>query len=226
MRRTALKDRQLPDYTREEERFNMISHIIGALFGVYALINCLIKSNMNQNIYQTIASIVFGLSLIVLYSVSSIYHGLILEKPKKVMQIIDHCTIFVLIAGTYTPITLCSLREYNQMLGWAVFTIGWGISIIGIILNAIDLRKYKKLSLACYLIQGWCIIFTGIDAIKAIGINGFMWLVIGGLFYSIGALLYAIASNRIHRYMHSIFHIFVVLGSIMHFICIINFVLI
>ena len=226
MKRTKLKDRLLPDYTRGEEIFNMVSHIVGGAFGIVALITCVVKSFLNHDAFQIVGSFVYGFSMVLLYTMSSVYHGLIPETAKKVMQVIDHCTVFILIAGTYTPIALCSLRRYSTPLGWTIFGLVWGVSVLGISLNAIDLKKYNVFSAICYLALGWCIVFTGKAAINAIGGVGFAWLLAGGISYTVGAVLYGIAGRSVHRYMHSVFHIFVVVGSILQYICILFFVLV
>lgn len=226
MKRTKLIDRILPDYTRGEEIFNMVSHIVGGGFGVIICALCVIKSFLNGDAFQIVGSFIYGISMVLLYTMSSVYHGLKGETPKKVMQVIDHCSIFILIAGTYTPIALSSLRIYNPYIGWGVFSVVWGVSALGITLNAIDLKKYNVFSIICYLAQGWCIVLTGKAAIEAIGARGFMWLLAGGIAYTIGAVLYAIAGKKTVRYMHSVFHIFVVLGSVLQFIAILFYVLV
>jgi len=226
MKRTKLIDRRLPDYTRGEEIFNMVSHIAGGGLGVAICALCIIKSFLNHDAYQITSSFIYGFSMVILYTMSSIYHGLVNETAKKVMQVIDHCSVFILISGTYTPIALSSLREYNTALGWTVFGVVWGVSALGITLNAIDLKKYNVFSIICYLVQGWCIIFTGKTALLAIGVKGFLWLLAGGIAYTIGAVLYGIAGKSVHRYMHSVFHIFVVIGSVLQFIAIIFYVLV
>lgn len=226
MKRTKLADRILPDYTRGEEIFNMVSHIVGAGAGVIICALCIIKSFLNHDAYQIVGSFIYGFSMIILYTVSSVYHGLRPPMSKKVMQIIDHCSVFILISGTYTPIALTSLREYSTALGWTVFGVVWGVSALGITLNAIDLKKYNVFSIICYLAQGWCIILTGKAAIEAIGIQGFLWLLAGGISYTLGAVLYGIAGKKTVRYMHSVFHIFVVLGSVFQFVAIFLYVLV
>lgn len=226
MKRTKLIDRLLPDYTRGEEIFNMVTHIVGGGFGVIICALCVIKAFIECDAYAIVGAFIYGFSMIVLYTMSSVYHGLKHPTAKKVMQIIDHCSIFILISGTYTPIALTSLREYNTALGWTVFGVVWGISALGITLNAIDLKKYNIFSIICYLAQGWCIILTGKAAITAIGMKGFMWLLAGGISYTIGAVLYAIAGAKNVRYMHSVFHIFVVIGSLLQFIAILFYVLV
>lgn len=225
MKRTKLIDRRLPDYTRGEEIFNMVSHIVGGGAGVIIAALCIIKSFLIHDAYAVVGSFIYGFSMIILYTISSVYHGLKPEMAKKVMQVIDHCSVFILISGTYTPIALTALREYSTALGWTVFGVVWGVSALGITLNAIDLKKYNVFSIICYLAQGWCIILTGKAAVKAIGTNGFLWLLAGGIAYTIGAVLYGIAGKKTVRYMHSVFHIFVVLGSVLQFIAILFYVL-
>lgn len=226
LKRTKLADRNLPDYTTGEEIFNMVSHIVGGAFGMAALATCVVKAFLNGDPYQVVSAFIYGFSMVMLYTVSSVYHGLIPETAKKVMQVIDHCTVFILIAGTYTPVSLCALREHSTPLGWTVFGIVWGVSALGITLNAIDLKKYRIFSGICYIALGWCIVFTGKTAINAIGKAGFLWLLAGGISYTVGAVLYGIAGKSVHRYMHSVFHIFVVIGSILQYFCILLYILV
>lgn len=225
MKRTKLKDRALPDYTRGEEIFNMVTHIVGGAFGIAALATCVVMAFLHGGAYEVVSAFIYGFSMILLYTMSSVYHGLKPETAKKVMQVIDHCSVFILIAGTYTPIALCSLRRASTALGWTVFGIVWGISALGITLNAIDLKKYSVFSIICYLALGWCIVFTGKTAVTSVGTTGFMWLLAGGIAYTVGAVLYGIAGRSVHRYMHSVFHIFVVAGSILQYFCILFYVL-
>lgn len=225
MRRTKLIDRKLPDYTRGEEIFNMVSHIVGGGLGVIICALCIIKAFLNHDAYQVVGAFIYGFSMIILYTMSSVYHGLRHETAKKVMQIIDHCAVFFLISGTYTPIALVSLREYNPFIGWTVFGVVWAVTALGATLNAIDLKKYNVFSIICYLVQGWCIVLTGKAAITAIGKDGFLWLLAGGIAYTVGAVLYGIAGKKTVRYMHSVFHIFVVLGSALQFVAIVLYVL-
>lgn len=155
---------------------------------------------------------------------SSIYHGLKPEKfSKKVFQVLDHCSIFLLIAGSYTPFCLCTFREYNTALGWTIFGIIWAIAILGIALNSIDIKKYKVFSMICYLGMGWCIIFTANLFPKLLGVGGTVFLVAGGIIYSLGAILYGLGKK--HKWMHSIFHLFILLGSLLQFFCILLYVM-
>ena len=145
-KRTKLSDRVLPDYTRGEEIMNMVTHIVGGGIGVIATALCVILGTLRHNVWGIVTGAVYGVTMILLYTFSSIYHGLHTSTAKKVFQIIDHCTIFLLIAGTYTPISLCSLREYSTWLGWIIFSVVWAVAILGIVLNAIDLKKYQVFS--------------------------------------------------------------------------------
>lgn len=161
--------------------------------------------------------------MIFLYTMSSIYHGLSKKlNAKWIFRIMDHCTIFVLIAGTYTPIALCSIREANTALGWVIFGIIWGMAALGIVLNAVNLQKFKLFSMVCYLAMGWCVIVTWKTTSASLGTNGTVFLIAGGIAYTIGAVFYAFGKK--HRYIHSVFHIFCVAGSILHTICILFYV--
>ena len=223
MSRTRLNDRNLPSYTKGEEIFNMVSHICGGALGITATTLCVIFSAIHKNAYAVVSSAIFGFTMILLYTMSSIYHGLRPNKAKKVFQVIDHCSIYLLIAGTYTPFSLCTLREYKTWLGWTVFGIIWGLALLGIILNAIDLRSFRVISMILYLGMGWCVIFTVKIIIQALGTGGFILLLSGGIAYTVGSILYGL--GRKHRYMHSVFHLFVVAGSVLQFICIVFYVI-
>ena len=219
MERTALKNRKLPDYTKGEEIFNMVSHIVGGALGVAALTLCVVFSFIEWDAYKIAGSFIYGFSVVLLYTMSSLYHGITPKKDiaKKVFQVIDHCMIFILIAGTYTPITISAMREVNAPLAWVVFGFVWGASALGITLNAIDIKSYKKFSMICYLVIGWCAIFTLKWLIEAITLTGFLFILLGGVSYSIGAVLYSLGHKKGLKYMHSVFHIFVVFGTVLHF---------
>lgn len=224
MKRTKLADRVLPTYTKGEEIFNMTSHIVGAGFGLVAMILCIIVAIIHKNIYGIVSGIIYGITVILLYTMSSIYHGLSPKlKGKKVLQVLDHCSIFLLIAGSYTPFALCSLREYDNLTGWTIFSVIWILAIIGIILNAIDLKRYKVFSMICYLLMGWCIIIKVHVLPELLTMTGFILLLLGGIVYTIGAVLYGIGKK--HKYIHSIFHLFILLATILQFLTIILFVM-
>ena len=221
--RTKLSDRQLPDYTKGEEIFNMVSHIVGGGLGVIVLVACIVVSALRHSVVGIISGSVFGVSMITLYTMSSIYHGLRTNLSKKVFQVIDHCTIFFLIAGTYTPITLCALARENPVAAYVTFGIVWGFSVLGIVLNAIDLSKYKLFSMICYVGTGWGIIFSVVPAWHALTPAGFILLLLGGVFYTGGVLFYQFGKKV--RYFHSVFHLFVLVGSILHSLCVLLYAL-
>ena len=221
--RTKLKDRPLPSYTRGEEIFNMVSHIVGGAVGIAALVLCIIVSAIHRNGYGLAGSIVYGISMIVLYTMSSVYHGLREGTAKRVMQVLDHCTIYLLIAGTYTPILLSAMRPIAPVTSWVLLGIVWGLSAIAITLTAIDLKKYAIFSMICYIGMGWCIVFKIPLLIQAVGWGGFWLILLGGVCYTVGAVLYGM--GRTKRYMHSIFHLCVVAGSVLQLLAILLYAL-
>ncbi len=223
MTRTVLSDRLLPNYTKGEELFNMISHIVGGVFGVVALVIGVIDSAFTGDAWKIVSVSIYGATLVIMYTVSSVYHGLNKSTAKKVMQIIDHCDIYFLIAGTYTPILLCSIRPHNPAIAWTIFGVEWGLTALAVTLNAIDLKKFSKLSMTCYIGMGWCIVAVLKPTIDGITMYGFWWLLMGGVAYTIGAVLYGVG-KKVH-YMHCVFHIFVVIGSILQYIAILKYVI-
>ena len=224
IKRTPLADRRLPDYTHGEEITNMVTHIVGGALGILALVLCPVFGARHHSAWGIVTGTLFGFCMLVLYAISSIYHGLPRTLfGKRVLQVLDHCSIFVLIAGTYTPIALCTLRTYSPALGWTLFGLIWALAAVGITFNAIDLKKYDKFSMACYLLMGWAIVVR-IDLIyRLIGPAGFWLLLAGGLAYTVGAVLYLLGRKR--RYAHSAFHVFTVIGSLLHFLCILLYVI-
>ena len=217
-KRTKLRDRSLPDYTRGEEIMNMVTHIVGGGLGVIVLILCVSRSILNGNPYGAVGSVIYGVCMITLYTMSSVYHGMKPCTGKKVMQVMDHCTIYFLIAGTYTVIALSALRPVNPWLGWGILAFQWILTAVAVTLTAIDLHKYSVFSMICYIFMGWCIILFLPLAVEALTLTGFYWMLSGGIAYTIGAVLYGIGSKS--RWMHSVFHIFVVLGSLLQLIAV------
>ena len=223
MTRTKLCDRILPNYTKGEEIFNTLSHSVGALFGIVALLTCIMASIAKQNIWGLVSSIIYGTSLILLYTMSSVYHGLPKGIAKKVLQVIDHCTIYLLIAGTYTPVMLCAVRSISPAWAWLIIGLVWGCALIATIFTAIDLKRYAKFSMICYIGMGWCVVLAIKPTLQAVPLPGLLWLLFGGISYTVGAVLYGLGKK--HRYMHSVFHIFVVVGSVLQYISILFYVL-
>ena len=215
MKRTKLSDRVLPDYSRGEELMNTVTHIVGGALGVAALTLCVVFAALRHNVYGVVGSAIYGVSLIALYTVSSVYHGLKPGMGKKVMQIVDHCTIYFLIAGTYTVIVLSAIRPRYPVLGWGLFAFEWAMAALATTLTAIDLKKYNVISMICYIGLGWAIIPFARQALEVLTLPGFLFLLLGGIAYTIGAVLYGIGSRK--KWMHSVFHIFVVLVSVLQF---------
>ncbi len=218
MKRTKLADRQLPHYSRGEERMNMITHIVGGAMGIAALALCVLQSVFHNNVYGIVSSAIYGTALIAMFTISSVYHGM---KPcfgKKVMQVIDHCTIYFLIAGSYTVVVLSALRTQYPALAWGIFGFEWMLALTGAGLTAIDLKKYSVFSMSCYIGMGWAIIPFSRQVIDVLSMNGFLLLLAGGIAYTIGSVLYGIGSRK--KWMHSVFHVFVVLGAGLQFLAV------
>ena len=221
--RIKLKDRALPDYTVGEETMNMVTHIVGGGLGVLVLILCILRTVQTHNVLDIVGSCIYGGTMIVLYTISSVYHGLKPSMGKKVMQVIDHCAIYFLIVGTYTPILLTAFVPNAPAIGWGLLAAEWILAITACTLTAIDLKKYNVFSMICYVGMGWGIILFLPLAIQLLSQRGFGWLLAGGITYTIGAVIYGIGSKV--RWMHSVFHIFVVLGSFLQFWAILFYVL-
>ncbi len=215
-----MKKVTIPKYTLGEELVNSISHGIGILLGITALVLTVIFSAKNHNTIGVVSSCIYGSTMIVMYSISCIYHALSPKlKAKKVLRVLDHCDIYLFIAGCYT--TYC-LSLIGGVTGWIIFSIIWLIATIGILLNAIDLEKFQIPSVIIYLLMGWLIIFSYNSIKKVLPTPGLILLVAGGVFYTIGAILYVIGAKR--KYFHSIFHFFVLIGSILQFLSILIYV--
>ncbi len=202
---------------------NMVTHIVGGSLGILVLVLCVLKAAAQSNTSGIVGASVYGGTMVILYTVSSVYHGLHPSTGKKVMQIIDHCTIYFLICGTYTPILLSAFVPAYPLLGWGLLAAEWALAILAATLTAIDLKKYNVFSMICYIAMGWGIILFLPQAIAVLTKPGFYLLLSGGIAYTIGAVLYGIGSKL--RWMHSVFHIFVVLGSALQFLAIILYVL-
>lgn len=223
MERTPLINRTLPNYTKGEECMNMITHIVGGGLSIFILVICIITAAAHHNVWGVVSGAIYGFCLIALYSVSSVYHGLRTDTSKKVMQVIDHCTIYFLIAGTYTPILLSAMRPEYPVLSWVVFGAEWGFALLGAALNGIDLKKYSNFSMICYIAMGWLIVAALKPTITVLTMPGFLWLLAGGVAYTLGAVLYGLGKKK--AYLHSVFHIFVIFGSILQAVSIIFYVL-
>lgn len=214
---------QLPDYTRGEEIANMATHIAGAAFALAAIPLLIVTAAIHHDPWAVVSGAIYGATLLIMFTVSSIYHGLPVGNAKRVMRVIDHCDIYFLIAGTYTPILLVGIRPLNPALAWSIFGVEWALTAIAVTLNAVDLKRFEKVSMACYIGMGWCIVAVLLITIRAMTLPGFLLLLFGGIAYTIGAVLYGIGKKV--RYIHSVFHVFVLIGSVLQFLSILYYVM-
>lgn len=209
-----MKKKLIKRYSLGEEIFNSVSHGVGSLLAIGGTVVLIVLSAIYSDAWAVVSSAIYGASLIILYTMSTLYHAITNEKAKKFFRIMDHNTIFFLIAGTYTPITLAILRG---TLGWILFGVVWLAAIVGIILNSIDLEKYSKPSIVCYILMGWVIIFAFKPLMECISPLSLTFLLVGGAFYTLGVIFYAIKKIK---YFHSVWHLFTVAGSACHFFAI------
>lgn len=210
---------KLPNYTLKEEIINSISHGIGTILSIIGLILLIINSHNHKSI-ELISFIIYGTSLILLYLISCLYHGLAPNlKAKKILRVIDHNNVFLFEAGTFTPVCLLII---GGKVGLIYFCIIWFFSFLGIVLNSINVDKYQKLSLIFHLVIGWSIILMLKNISNSLNVIGITFLLLGGILYTIGAYLYKIGSKK--KYMHCIFHFFCLAGSIVHFFMIYLFI--
>jgi len=214
-----LKKEDITYYEATEEKLNVITHGIGLLLSIVALVLLIVKSSYEGSVKHIISFTIFGASLILLYSASTFYHYSQKPKLRHRLNILDHASIYVLIAGTYTPFTLVVLKGW---LGWTIFGLTWGIAIIGIVLKLFYTGRFDKISTIAYVAKGWIIIFAVKPLIEVFPLNGLYWLLAGGIFYTVGAVLYSIPKLKFN---HVIFHVFVLLGSFSHFMAVYFYVL-
>ncbi len=215
------KERKLINnfYTLGEEIFNSISHGIGTCLGIAALVLSIVFAVLYGDVLCVVSAALYGSTMVILYGMSTLYHAFQGERVKKVFRIFDHCSIYLLIAGTYTPYTLVTLRG---ALGWTLFGIVWGVTILGIVFNSVNLEKFKKVSMVCYLVTGWVILIAIKPMIERMKLPGLILLLAGGVLYTFGILFY---KAKKLPYAHPVWHLFVLGGSILHFFSILFYVL-
>ncbi|NCP20484.1 MAG: hemolysin D [Flavobacteriales bacterium CG03_land_8_20_14_0_80_35_15] len=206
-------------YPPFEEKLNVISHGIGFLLSIAALVLLVVYASIYGTVWHVVSYSIYGGSLILLYLASTLYHSAKRSKLRGRLQIFDHAAIYILIAGTYTPFTLVTL---NGTTGWIMFGITWAFALTGIILKIIFTGRFNLLSTIMYVFMGWIVVLAIKPLIHNLPFEGLMWLFAGGIFYTIGAVLYSIKSIK---YNHAIFHIFVLAGSFCHFMAIFFYVL-
>lgn len=222
MRHLTLREIKLPDYTRGEECLNTLTHGAGVALAVGVLVWGLALTARGNKSLALLGCCIYGLSMLILYAVSSVYHALPAGDAKRVMRIVDHCTIYLLIAGSYTPILLTAVRPEHPALAWGVFAAEWGLGLVAAFFTALDMKRYGRLSMICYIGMGWLVIAALKPTIEALSWKGFAWLLAGGICYTVGAVLYKIGKKK--RYFHAVFHVFVVLASLLQAVCILKYV--
>lgn len=214
-----MKERKITYYNPKEEKLNVISHALGLVLSIAALVLLVVFASLEGSAWHIVSFSIYGASLIVLYSASTFYHYSRTPKLRHRLNVFDHAAIYVLIAGTYTPFTLVVLDGW---VGWTIFGVSWGLALVGVILKLFFTGRFDKVSTIAYVLMGWLIIFAIKPLVSGLSFGGLMWLLGGGLAYTIGAILYSIKSIR---YNHAIFHIFVLLGSFAHFVAVFFYVL-
>ena len=219
----GIKKIDIPKYCLSEELLSAISHGFGTLLSVAALVLCIVRSVKHHDAYAVVSSSLYGSTSILLYIMSTLYHSLKVNNAKRVFRIMDHCTIFLLIEGTFTPYCLVAIRSYSIALGWTMFGIIWATAIVGITLTAVNLNKFKKLGMILYLVMGWAVLIAFKGIWNSVPKRGILLLVAGGIVYTIGAILYE--KGKKHKYMHSIFHFVVLLASLLFFFSIFFYVI-
>ena len=233
----SLDEISLPNYTVKQDIWNAITHGLGAIFGIVVTILMLLKitlwgatgANQTEYIFRMVSVSIYGAGMIICYTISCVYHSLFKNNGKKVLRVIDHDTVYMLIAGSYTAFCLISLRNQTLFgvipyIGWIIFGICWAGVIVGIVFNSIDFHKYKILSTSLYIIIGWTIILASSELINTISMAGYLWMLFGGVAYTIGSVLYGIGAKK-SLWFHTVFHVFVVIGTVLQFISIWFYVL-
>ena len=212
------KEISIPSYSLGEELFNAISHGFGALLSIAALVLMLIRA---RNALEVTTAAIFGTSMIFLYTISCVYHALSPGlRGKKVLRVLDHCSVFLLVFGTYIP---ASLLGVSGVRGWLLFGLVAFFTALGIVFTALDLERYQLAAVICQLLSGWSILMGASNLRAAVGLQGLIWMIAGGAMYTIGAILYGIGKNR--KYYHSVFHVFCLLGTFCHFWAIYKYLL-
>ena len=219
MKRTSLRERLLPHYSRGEEIMNMVTHISGGGLALFGSIFCILAACRFGGFRNILGAVIYCASMVGVYTMSSVYHGLRVGTAKKVMQVIDHCAIYFLIAGTYTPILITGFLPVFPEIGWGLLLMQWTLTAVAVTLTAIDLQKFKVFSMVCYIFMGWGIIFFLPQAMQVMTKPGFYWLLAGGIAYTIGAVLFGLGKKL--PWMHAVFHIFVILGSLFQYLAIV-----
>lgn len=213
------KQKQYNIQTLGEEIANAVSHGIGALLAIAGTVVLIVTAAMNSNAMGVVSVSLYGASLILLYTFSTLYHSLTNKSAKKIFQIFDHCTIFILILGSYIPVCLSMIGGKE---GWILFGINAFCTVLGVTFNSINVKKWHKVSVVLYVVMGWSILFSLKSLLNVVTIPEFMFELIGGIFYTLGIIFY---KNKKTKYMHFIWHIFVIFGSVFQYFFVLNYFL-
>ncbi|WP_095081494.1 hemolysin III family protein [Pseudomonas sp. Irchel s3h17] len=201
------------------ERFNAWSHLFGAVAAFIGAVWLLVIASVDGSPWKIVSVTIYGVTLLVLYSVSTVYHS-VRGRAKRIMQKVDHLSIYLLIAGSYTPFCLVTLRG---PWGWTLFGIVWGLAVIGMLQEIKPRSEARILSIVIYAVMGWIVLVAIKPLLAALGTAGFAWLAAGGVFYTVGIIFFALDSRL--RHAHGIWHLFVIAGSVLHFVAILFYVI-
>lgn len=205
-------------YSLGEEIANAITHGIATALAIAATVVLIVFASFTRDPWKIVSASIYGFTLILLYTMSTLYHAFPIGKTKSVFRVFDHASIFLLIAGSYTPFTLVTMRG---IIGWILFGVTWGSAIVGIVLNAISVEKYAKISLICYVASGWCVILAIKPLLERLAFGGVILMVAGGIAYTVGIIFFKLR----HKYMHSIWHMCVLIGSLLQYFGILFYVI-
>ncbi len=209
-----IKNKSIYGYTLGEEIANSITHGVSALLAVAGSVVMIVMAALKGDAWCIVSASIYAFSLILLFTMSTIYHALAPNRAKKVFRVFDHTSIYLLIAGTYTPITIGLLRG---SIGWVLFSVVWAICILGIVLNSVSIEKFKKLSMLFYIIAGWAVVMAVVPMIRTMSLSGLIFMLIGGICYTVGIVFYVMKNIK---YMHSVWHLFVLAGAVFHYFAI------
>lgn len=212
--------RPLKQYTVGEEVFNSVTHGVGAVLSIIGGSVAVTLAALTGGTQEVVACVIYAISLVMLYTMSTLYHAFPFPRVKYIFRVFDHSSVFLLIAGTYTPFMLITLRGSTK--GMVIFTIVWAAAVLGIVLNAINVNRFAKLSLLLYIAMGWSVMFAIGDVVNALPKGGVWLLILGGVCYTAGVAFYVVKKVK---YFHSVWHLFVLAGSILHYLCVVIYVL-
>lgn len=209
------------DQTIGEEIFNAISHGIGALLAVACLVVGVVHAAWNHDVWNVVGISIYGATMFLLYLFSCLYHAIVPPRAKAVLNYIDHCAIYLLIAGSYTPICLGGIRLYSPAWAWSIFGVEWGLALAGIVFQCLCINRYQILSNATYLVMGWVVLVAIYPFYKAVGFWPLFWIAAGGIFYTAGVAFYMMKTRK---FAHAVWHLFVLAGTLVQYFAILFYI--